>query len=109
MAIGLLNDNADLLRKCAEYVDTEFELPVDTPIQPVKQTSKKRWRRVVTTPKGIFSSLELAAKAFEVDNSTMGVWCGAYTYYSASQKEGFSQERVFLSMEEVYQQYNIVE
>ena len=109
MALGLLNDDPVLLQKCIDYVQTEFVIPDDIPVEPVKQQDKPRWRRIVFTPDGVFSSLTVAAKHYSVDNSTMGVWCGAYDYYVTGQKEGFRQEKVFMSLTELVETYNIKE
>lgn len=94
-ALGLFYDNADVLRKAAEYVETSFELPEDKEIETKPHSLRARWRSLVHTPNGSFNSFEEAGKAYGVDATTIGSWAGAYAYRMHLKKEGFTYEKVF--------------
>ena len=93
--LGLFQDDPKLLKAAADYLETEFELPEDKEIVMKPHKDRPRWRRIVTTPDGVFDSLEAAGKFYNVHPTTVGYWCGTFKNYPHLSKDEFSAERVF--------------
>ena len=106
--LGQFRDDPALLRKAAEYVEQEFDLPDDIEIKAKNQDDKRRWRNIIKTPAGTFSSAEAASLYYNVGPTTIGIWCGMYDYYPTGKKQdGFEFEKVFMSMNEIKENYNV--
>lgn len=107
--IGKFKDDASLVKKALEYLQTEFDLPPDRDEPTVEQDDKPRWRNIVFTPEGTFSSTEAAGRHYNVHSTSIARWCGMYEYFSGSKKDGWTSERVYDSMNNVKQNYPIIE
>ena len=106
--LGKFKDDPSLLRKAAMYVEQDYDLPKDIEIQTKTQQQRVRWRLIIHTPDGTFSSADAASKFYGVGATTIGIWCGVYNYYpSGRKKEGFTFEKVFMTMDEIKEQYNV--
>lgn len=107
-ALGKFQDDPALLRKAADYVEMDFVLPDDVQIESKHQNDKARWRNIIKSPDGWFSSAEAAARYYNVGATTIGIWCGMYDYYpTGKRKDGFDFEKVFMSMNEIKEKYDV--
>ena len=105
--LGKFKDNPDLLKKAAEYVTQTFELPEDKEQQNIHQDDKPRWRNIITTPDGVFSSAEQAAKYYNVHSTSITRWCGVYDYFKDSKLDGWNSVRIYSSLNEIRKQYDV--
>jgi len=105
-ALGKFNDNVDLLSKAIEYLKTEFVLPEDKEQQKIGQDDKPRWRNVIQTPNGMFTSAEAAAAYYNTHPTTITRWCGVYEYYEGK-LEGWNSIRIYASKNQIRKQYNV--
>ena len=105
--LGKFKEDPMLLKAALEYLIQEFELPEDKPQILKDHDDKPRWRAIVETPKGTFSSAIAAGLAYGVDPVTIQRWCGAYAYFPNGKREGFSTTRVFASLTEIQEKYNV--
>ncbi len=103
LTLGQVKDDPKILQSMIDYLSQTFVLPEDVPVCPKNQEDKRRWRSIVSTPRGTFSSFECAAKAFNVGNTTVLRWC------SDSGREGFTAIKEFASLNEARKKYNLVE
>lgn len=104
--LGKFKDNSDLLRKAAQYVDQEFDLPEDKELLPVDQNDKPRWRNVIKTPDGWFSSAESAARFYNTHPTTISRWCGRYQYFDGK-KEGWEFLKLYASLNYIKEHYDV--
>lgn len=106
IGLGKFRDNSALLRKAAEYLEQDFLLPDDVEIKPKGQDDKPRWRNLIKTPEGTFSSAEAAAKFYSTHPTTISRWCGVYEYFDGK-RDGWSSVRVYASLNEIRKEYNV--
>jgi hypothetical protein len=107
IGLGKFKDDANLLRKAADYLCQEFKLPLDVPTLPKSQNDKPRWRNVIKTPDGIFASAEHAAKHYNVHATSIVRWCGMYEYFKDSKIDGWESIRTYSSLNDIKDQYGI--
>ena len=106
--LGKFKDDPDLLIRAAEYLQKEFDLPEDREIYSKSQDDKPRWRSIIHTPSGTFSSAEAAARFFDVGATTIGIWCGRYEYYpTGKRRDGFTFEKVYMSLNDIKEKYDV--
>ncbi len=101
LVLGQVNDSSEILQSMINYLAQTFVLPEDVAIHPKKQEHKRRWRSIVFSPKGIFSSFAKAASAFNVGATTILRWC--------NEDRGFSAVKEFISLDEAKEKYILVE
>lgn len=106
MGLGKFKDNADLLRKAADYVDQEFDLPDDVEIKPKSQDDKPRWRNIINTPDGWFTSAEAAARFYDTHPTTITRWCGVYDYFEGK-RDGWESIKVYASQNDIRKKYDV--
>lgn len=104
--LGKFKDDPNLLKRAAEYVAQTFELPEDKEQLKINQDDKPRWRNVIKTPDGWFTSAEAAAKHYNTHATTITRWCGVYEYFQGKQ-DGWESNRVYASQNEIRKQYNV--
>lgn len=104
--LGKFKDNPDLLRKAAEYVEQTFVLPDDIPIEAKKQDDKPRWRNLIKTPDGNFSSAEAAARFYKTHATTITRWCGVYAYFDGK-RDGWDSLRVYSSLNDIRKEFDV--
>lgn len=104
--LGKFKDDSNLLRKAAQYVEQKFILPEDLEIKKKNQNDKPRWRNIIQTPDGWFTSSEAAAKFYNTHPTTITRWCGVYSYFEGK-KEGWKSLRIYASQNDIRNQYNV--
>jgi len=97
--LGLFNDSAEKIAKALEYLTRNYTFNHLPDFDRIQQKDRARWRNIVTTPDGMFTSFEEAGKFYDVNAVTIGAWCGKYTGMNR-QAEGFNSEKVLCSLEE---------
>lgn len=105
--LGKFKDDPDLLTKAAVYLKQEYVLPEDVEIFPKSQDDKPRWRNVIKTPDGWFSSSEAAAKFYNTHATTIVRWCGVYEYFKDSKRDGWESSRVYASQNDIRKEYDV--
>lgn len=107
--LGKIKDSTEWLDRAKLYLSRTPELiPYEAP-EPVCQNAKPRWRVVVHAPLGNFSSLLAAANHYDVAESTIGAWTGAYSYLRKEPSKGWSFTRIFDTYDNVRRNYNCIE
>lgn len=98
-ALGLFKDDISLLQGAINYLSREYVVPeVECSLGKIDRDDAKGWKMLVTTPDGKFPSLEHAAKFYGVYHTTIRSWCLENSKYK---KDGFSCEKLFLSLNEM--------
>lgn len=106
-ALGKFKDDISLLTRAIEYLTRDYSIPeIEETTYFIPHVYRPNWRRIVFTPDGVFSSNEAAAKHYNVHESTMMVWCGLMENKLQFAKEGFKSEKVYMSLNDVKEQYN---
>ncbi|QIG70622.1 putative recombination endonuclease VII protein [Rhizobium phage RHph_I1_18] len=104
--LGKYKDEIALFERAIEYLTKDHIVPLDIPIPKIKEEDKPRWRKIFTTPDGVFLSAIEAATFYNVSESTVSHWCGAYRYTKESNiKDGFSVKRDYISLSEATIKY----
>lgn len=104
--LGKFKDDPELLRKAANYVEQNYELPEDIEIEIKSQKDKPRWRNIIKTPDGVFSSAEAAARFYNTHATTITRWCGVYDYFKG-RRDGWESLRVYASQNDIRKEYDV--
>lgn len=94
-ALGQFKDDINNLKKAIKYLEKgpaqliEYDEYVYTPHQ-----ARPRWRCIVETPDGTFSSYEAAGQYYGVHSTTIREWCG-YTKRTHLKKKDWKSTKVF--------------
>lgn len=104
MALGKFQDNLQNLLNAIEYMKREYKVPniADT-VGHISHDHRPNWKMLVTTPEGIFPSMGHAAKHYKVHETTIRGWC---LDGSKRKKEGFSCEKLYISMNDLKEYIN---
>lgn len=106
--IGKFKDSIDLLRKAVAYLEREYTIPLaEETHKDIPHTHRPNWKRIVHTPDGYFSSNQAAAKYYNVHEATMLSWCGLNRRKPHLAKEGFTSQKIYLSLKEVMEKYDV--
>lgn len=107
--LGQFKDDPLLLARAIVYLQQEFDLPEDIPTHSVQQADKPRWRNIIHTPDGTFSSAEAAAQYYNVDATSISRWCGAYHYFKHAKKLGWEVEKKYCCLTEIRKEFNTID
>lgn len=103
MALGNFQDNIEYLRAAIEYMERDFLVPdVDDSIIKISHNDRPNWKMLVETPDGIFPSLKHAGEHYNVNATTIRSWCLPGKY----KKNGFSCQKVYISLNQLKDQIN---
>ena len=105
MAIGKFKDNVEYLKKAVEYMEREYEIPVvEDSINHIDHNDRPNWKMLVTTPDGLFPSLQHAAKHYNVHHTAIRSWCLPDSKWK---KKGFSCQKIFISLNQLKDYCNV--
>jgi hypothetical protein len=98
-ALGLLKDSKELLTSALKYLDREYTVPeIADSIGYIDRDDRASWKMLVTTPVGMFPSLQHAGDHYGVNHTTIRVWALETSKY---RREGFSCVKMFISLNEM--------
>lgn len=104
MALGKFQDNLQNLLNAIEYLKREYEVPkIKDSIEDINHNDRPNWKMLVTTPEGMFPAMSHAAKHYKVHETTIRGWC---LIGSKRKKEGFSCEKLYISMNNLKEHIN---
>lgn len=99
MALGKFQDNIDYLKKAIEYMERDYTVPkAEDSILRINHNDRPNWKMLVTTPDGLFPSLRHAGEFYKVNHTTVRGWCMPTSKWK---KEGFTCERIFISLNQL--------
>jgi hypothetical protein len=105
-AIGLFGDNVEIVKKAVEYLQRDYNLPaLECSLGKIHRDDAKGWKLLIKTPDGIFPSAMHAGDHYKVNATTIRAWCLENSKYK---KDGFSCEKLFLSLNEMKERINDV-
>lgn len=98
-ALGLLKDSKELLNSALIYLDREYNVPeVGDSLGRIERDDRASWKMLVTTPAGLFPSLQHAGDHYNVNHTTVRGWALETSRY---RREGFSCVKMFISLNEM--------
>ncbi len=96
MALGKFQDDVELVKKAVEYLSREYQVPqIEDKVERIHHNERPNWKMLVTTPDGMFPSMMHAARYYDVHETTIRGWCLST---SKRKKEGFSCEKLYISL-----------
>lgn len=99
MAIGKFQDSINNLKKAIEYMEREYVVPdVADSINHIHHNDRPNWKMLVTTPNGLFPSLQHAADCYKVHSTTIKTWCDPNSEWH---KKGFKSQKIFVSLNQL--------
>lgn len=99
MAIGKFQDNIEYLKKAIEYMERDYKIPeAKDSIVKIHHNDRPNWKMLVTTPDGLFPSLQHAAEYYDVNHTTVRGWC---LENSKWKRENFSCQKMFISLNQL--------
>jgi hypothetical protein len=104
MALGKFQDNVAYLKKAIDYMERDFSVPdVEDSIVKINHNDRPNWKMLVTTPDGVFPSLQHAGRHYNVNATTIRSWCLPGKY----KKEDFSCQKMYISLNQLKEQINV--
>ena len=105
MALGKFQDNVEFLKKAIEYMIREYSVPeVEDSIVRIEHNDRPNWKMLVSTPDGLFPSLQHASNYYKVNHTTIRNWC---LEGSKWKREGFSCQKMFISLNQLKDHCNV--
>lgn len=105
MAIGKFQDNIEYLKRAVEYLERDYKVPeVEDSIIKINHNDRPNWKMLVTTPDGLFPSLQHAGEFYKVNHTTVRSWC---IEGSKWKKEGFTCQKMFISLNQLKDYCNV--
>jgi hypothetical protein len=105
MALGKFQDNIDYLKRAIEYMEREFIIPdAEDSIIKINHNDRPNWKMLVTTPDGIFPSLQHAGEYYKVNHTTIRGWCLPNSKWK---KEGYTCQKMFISLNQLKEYCNV--
>jgi hypothetical protein len=106
MALGKFQDDLQIMQNAIEYMKREYIVPdVADSIKRITHDDRPNWKMLVTTPNGLFPSMVCAATHYKVHETTIRGWC---LLDSPRKKDGFSCEKLYISMNDLKEHINNV-
>lgn len=107
-ALGKFKDNIDYLKKAIKYLQRNYTVPsVGETIYFIPHEERPNWKRIIKTPDGLFCSNISAARYYNVSEATMLSWLGMNKSKPHLRKKEFTSEKVYMSMKEIKEKYNV--
>jgi hypothetical protein len=105
MAIGKFQDNIENLKRAITYMERDYAVPeVEDSIEHIDHNDRPNWKMLVITPDGLFPSLQHAAEYYKVHHTSIKGWC---TVNGKWKKEGFSSQKMFISLNQLKEYCNV--
>ena len=105
MALGKFQDSIEYLKKAVEYMERDYIVPVvKDSIERIDHNDRPNWKMLVSTPDGLFPSLQHAADHYKVHHTAIRSWC---IVDSKWKKEGFSSQKMFISLNQLKEYCNV--
>ena len=105
MALGKFQDNIEYLKKSIEYMERNYIVPdIADSVIYIGHNDRPNWKMLVTTPDGVFPSLQHAAEKYNVHHTAIRSWCLPNSKWK---KEGFSSQKMFISLNQLKEYCNV--
>jgi hypothetical protein len=105
MALGKFQDDLQNLLNAVEYLKRNYQVPVvEDSVKHISYDDRPNWKMLVRTPDGVFPSMSHAAKQYDVHETTIRRWC---LEDSKRKKEGYSCEKLYISMNDLKEYINV--
>jgi len=105
MALGKFQDNVNYLKKAVEYMEKDYNVPeAEDSILRIDHNDRPNWKMLVTTPDGLFPSLQHAGEFYKTHHTTVRSWCMPDSKWK---KEGFTCEKILISLNQLKEYCNV--
>jgi hypothetical protein len=105
MAIGKFQDNVEYLKRAVEYMERDYKVPeISDSIETINHNDRPNWKMLVTTPDGLFPSLQHAGEFYNTHHTTVRSWCIPDSKWK---REGFECQKLFVSLNELKEYCNV--
>jgi hypothetical protein len=105
MAIGKFKENVEFIKNAVQYMERNYSVPeIPDSIKKINHNDRPNWKMLVTTPEGLFPSLQHAADHYKVHHTAIRQWCLPNSKWK---KDGFSSQKMFISLNQLKDYCNV--